>query len=106
MYSTPKKTTKRAPKPEESVNDYCRICKTSFKVEFGGSKSSFENLFKPSQRKENKGLILAVASLQSDRRVESLPKALLKATSCLPLLALDLDLKTKYLACEYQKDGC
>jgi len=35
-----------------------------------------------------------VASLQSDRRVDSFPKALLIATSCLPLLDLDLDLKT------------
>lgn len=60
MSVTPKKPIKRGPKSEESVNDYCRICKTSFKV-FGGSKSSFENLFKPSQRKESKGLILAVA---------------------------------------------
>ena len=58
---TPKKVVRkkgRKPKPE-SKDDYCRICNLNFKVQYGNSKFSTENLFKPSERKENKGQVLA-----------------------------------------------
>ena len=58
MLSTPKIPASRGRNPKsESVNDFCRICKSNLKV----SRSSSENLFKPSERKESKGLILAVS---------------------------------------------
>ena len=49
---------------ERHPNDSCRICRTSFKVKFGNIPgkqvySSSENLFKPSQRKDSPGVVLA-----------------------------------------------
>ena len=49
--------------------DCCRICKTSFKVKFGNLSgkqfySSSQNLFKPSQRKDSFGIVLADVSRQ------------------------------------------
>ena len=49
---------------ERRPNDSCRICKSSFKVKFGNIRgkqvySSSENLFKPSQRKDSPGVVLA-----------------------------------------------
>ena len=49
---------------ERRPNDSCRICRTSFKVKFGNIPgkqvySSSENLFKPSQRKDSPGVVLA-----------------------------------------------
>lgn len=61
---TPKKSSKQGRKPKpDSCDDYCRVCECNFKIEQGNfsSKTSFENIFKPSQRKESKGLILAGA---------------------------------------------
>ena len=54
---------RKGPKQKaERVNDHCRICKLcSFEVQFRISKCSTENLFKSSERKESKGLILANA---------------------------------------------
>ena len=48
----------------ERPSDSCRICKSSFKVKFGNVPgkqvySSSENLFKPSQRKDSLGVVLA-----------------------------------------------
>ena len=60
---TPKKAVKkkgRKPKPE-SKDDCCRVCNVNFKIHYGISKCSTENLFKPSERKENKGEVLAEA---------------------------------------------
>lgn len=48
-------TTKRV----ETPSDRCRICRCLFKVQFGNSSISSENLFKPSQRKGSYGTILA-----------------------------------------------
>ncbi len=61
--STPKKIVKRKgrnPKPK-CKDDYCRICNVDFKIQFGNSTGSTENLFKESGRKESKGLVLATA---------------------------------------------
>lgn len=49
---------------ERRPSDSCRICKSSFKVKFGNIPgkqvySSSENLFKPSQRKDSIGVVLA-----------------------------------------------
>jgi len=49
---------------ERRPNDSCRICNSSFKVKFGNIPgkqvySSSENLFKPSQRKDSPGVVLA-----------------------------------------------
>lgn len=49
---------------ERRPNDSCRICNSSFKVKFGNIPgkqvfSSSENLFKPSQRKDSLGVVLA-----------------------------------------------
>ena len=49
---------------ESRPSDNCTICKYSFKVKFGnvsGEKfySSTQNLFKPSQRKDSFGIVLA-----------------------------------------------
>lgn len=48
---------------KESPNDYCRICKRCFKTFSGNFKKivhdSSESLFKPSQRKESFGIVLA-----------------------------------------------
>ena len=49
---------------ERRPNESCRICESSFKVKFGnipGKRvySSSENLFKPSQRKDSLGVVLA-----------------------------------------------
>ena len=49
---------------ESRPSDSCRICKSSFKVKFGrltGKQfySSSQNLFKPSQRKDFFGIVLA-----------------------------------------------
>ena len=49
---------------ERRPNDSCRICKSSFKVKFGNIPgkqvySSSENLFRPSQRKDSLGIVLA-----------------------------------------------
>lgn len=49
---------------ERRPSDSCRICKSSFKVKFGNIPgkqvySSSENLFKPSQRKDSLGVVLA-----------------------------------------------
>ena len=52
---TPKKLVKRSP------NDACRICKCNLKIEYGAVRVSYENLFKPSERKESKGLLLSRA---------------------------------------------
>ena len=40
-------------------NEQCRLCNCSFKVKFGNSNISTENLFNPSKRKGCKGGILA-----------------------------------------------
>ena len=40
-------------------NEQCRLCNCSFKVKFGNSNISTENLFNPSKRKGCKGEILA-----------------------------------------------
>ena len=40
-------------------NEQCRLCNCSFKVKFGDSNISTENLFNPSKRKGCKGEILA-----------------------------------------------
>ena len=49
---------------ETRPSDSCRICKFSFKVKFGNVSgkqfySSSQNLFKPSQRKDSFGIVLA-----------------------------------------------
>ena len=49
---------------ERRPNDSCRICKSSCKAKFGNIPgkqvySSSENLFKPSQRKDSLGVVLA-----------------------------------------------
>ena len=49
---------------ERRPSDSCRICRSSFKVKFGNIPgkqvySSSENLFKPSQRKDSIGVVLA-----------------------------------------------
>lgn len=49
---------------ERRPNDSCRICKSSFKVKFGNIPGkqvyfSSENLFRPSQRKDSLGVVLA-----------------------------------------------
>ena len=49
---------------ETCPSDSCRICKCSFKVKFGNVSgkqfySSSQNLFKPSQRKDSFGIVLA-----------------------------------------------
>lgn len=49
---------------ERRPNESCRICKSSFKVKFGNTPgkqvySSSENLFKPLQRKDSLGVVLA-----------------------------------------------
>ena len=51
-------------KSETHPSDSCRICKFSFKVKFGNVSgkqfySSSQNLFKPSQRKDSFGIVLA-----------------------------------------------
>ena len=47
----------------ENPNDYCRVCNCNFKVQFGvsGKKGSisFENIYKPSERKDSLGVVLA-----------------------------------------------
>ena len=40
-------------------NEQCRLCNCSFKVKFGNSNISTENLLNPSKRKDCKGEILA-----------------------------------------------
>lgn len=57
---TPKKHVKYGPKPQ-NVNDFCRVCKKNLKVHCGGASVSTENLFKASERKECRGLVLATA---------------------------------------------
>ena len=52
---TPKKLVKCSP------NDACRICKCNLKIEYGAARVYYENLFKPSERKESKGLLLSRA---------------------------------------------
>ena len=47
-----------------NMNKQCRLCNCSFKVKFGNSNISTENLFNPSKRKGCKGEILA-QNLQS-----------------------------------------
>ena len=49
---------------ETRPSDSCRICKFSFRVKFGNVSgkqfySSSQNLFKPSQRKDSFGIVLA-----------------------------------------------
>ena len=58
MSETPKKILKkRGRKPKEaSVDDNCRFCDCNLTAHTAGSKTSFENLFKPSR-----SLILAEA---------------------------------------------
>ena len=47
----------------ENPNDYCRVCNCNFKVQFGASRKkgsiSFENIYKPSERKDSLGVVLA-----------------------------------------------
>ena len=47
----------------ENPNDYCRVCNCNFKVQFGVSAKkgsiSFENIYKPSERKDSLGVVLA-----------------------------------------------
>ena len=45
---TPKTVRKGLKQKAETVNNYFRICKCSFKVQFGNSKCSTDNLFKES----------------------------------------------------------
>ena len=61
MSETPKKILKkRGRKPKEaSVDDNCRFCDCNLTAHTAGSKTSFENLFKPSRRQESQDLILA-----------------------------------------------
>ena len=47
-----------------NMNKQCRLCNCSFKVKFGNSNISTENLFNPSKSKGCKGEILA-QNLQS-----------------------------------------
>jgi len=59
MSTTPTKVCKRGRKPKIGIqkNSSCRFCGINFTS--GGGRSSLENLFSPSGRKENVGLILA-----------------------------------------------
>ena len=63
VLETPKKSVKRkGPQPKtDCKDDYCRVCNVNFKIQFGSSKCSTENLYKQSDRKESKGLILTNA---------------------------------------------
>ena len=48
---------------DKSASDNCRLCKVSFKIQFGNlpkqRHSSSENIFKPSKRKECFGVVLS-----------------------------------------------
>jgi hypothetical protein len=53
-----KKSLNKGPKLRcESVNDFCRICELNLRI----TRSCSENLFKPSDRKDSKGTVLAIA---------------------------------------------
>ena len=58
---TPKKSCLLRKPKSENPNDYCRCCKVSLKVQYGDSWKSIssENLFKPSNKKGIKGVILS-----------------------------------------------
>ena len=40
-----------------SANDFCIICQCNLKIEFESARVSFESIFKPSKRKESRGLV-------------------------------------------------
>ena len=72
---TPKKLVKHSP------NDTCRMCKCNLKIEYGAARVSYENLFKPSERKESKGLLL-LRACEIGLPVQKLP--LLSERICRP----------------------
>ncbi len=71
---TPTKSySRKGRKPKAaSVDDYCRLCKCSLKNKYG-SVGSFVNMFKPTNRAELKGLIVASVCEQSGIRLKENP---------------------------------
>ena len=61
-YGNCTKTVRKGPKQKaKSVNDHCRICKCSFKVQFGNSNARQRICSSRLKNKESKGSILANA---------------------------------------------
>ena len=103
---TPTKSySRKGRKPKAaSVDDYCRLCKCSLKNKYG-SVGSFVNVFKPTNRAELEGLIVASVCEQSGIRLKENPTLSTRiCPSCSRKVKTFTDLHT-LLSSEINKPG-